>query len=571
MQSKKHLQSIILAGFVFLALAFVGTPQVKAAAYDCAANVTADGLAACCYPENSEPYQGVFCRADNLFLQKIGSNPPTCKSADQLLTSTTPLAPAKEAIAKNYIGFNCFTNSVITECKDSTYCKLSTGCISWQANAACTAAHKDTVCGTICGNCSSGYFQCGSECVSDIPVNPTCTAAGRVTTCSGCGSCSDPSKVQCNGVCQAPFDTSPNAACPAGRDQCTGACNACPAGMTPSGKYEDRHCVNFSDRFIEILSYGLARYGKVGSDVYDGKYDYSVTGLSSLMSDVFLKSDVAETLNWASPSLPPVIQNLITNNGSNSYFICSASQACPSDMTCSEGGLCYTAGTTGLPGVSCANASSCNLGLICTIPVGGTTGVCANPDTGLVYCATVGAACAVAGQTCGTDHYCHNQAKNAGDDCTSNSGCAEGLFCSSGFCVSQDVLSGIQYKGMSATTAFDSVLTSPGYTAANDKCNLAIAGSHVCTVEEMLFLANNSPASLPASGQGWINGGPPGFPANTNDCNAWTVKPQPPFTNTALGPLFDPRNAFGRFWNFTAKNTSLKPCNETGMAFLCCK
>lgn len=542
---------------VFAAL-FVAMPQAKAA-YDCAANVLEANLSTCCYPEGSEPYQGVFCRADGLFLQKIGSYPPVCKTPPEIMTLATT------ATAKNYVGFNCFTNSLNTACKDSSYCPQPNGCILWAANAACTAANKDTICGTTCGNCSTGYFQCGNTCVNDIPVDAACTAKGRVTTCSGCGGCSDSSKLLCGDTCVTPFATDATAACRYGIDACTGACQSCPSGKTPSGTKSSRECITYAERFLEIISYGLAKYGKFGTPAENGRYDYSVTGVEPLMSDVYLKSDIAENLNWNNTTtLPPVIQSLISNNGNNSYFTCDVKADCPvGSMECSEAGLCYTPG--GTAGVVCSSASACNLGLMCD-----ASGHCADPNGELTACTNVGAACAVAGQTCGTDHYCHVTTAAIGDVCANNTQCPAGALCNYATprvceAVAAAGSSTLSFVGITSAKYTAGFTVAPkGYQGANNVCSsdaaVGFSNSHVCTSGEILTLYNQKNTKILAeTGNGIVTAGPPGYTANADDCRGFMVK-------TLAG-----EKVYFRWWNFTSKYGSMSECANNLLGFACCK
>lgn len=93
------------------------------------------------------------------------------------------------------------------------------------------------------------------------------------------------------------------------------------------------------------------------------------------------------------------------------------------------------------------------------------------------------------------------------------------------------------------------------YQAANAVCG---AGEHVCGVGEILESIRCGVA-LPASGNnGWINGGPPGYTANANDCAGWT---------DGTGA------AYGRVWAFNGAAGGLgtqTPC-DASLPFACCK
>lgn len=99
--------------------------------------------------------------------------------------------------------------------------------------------------------------------------------------------------------------------------------------------------------------------------------------------------------------------------------------------------------------------------------------------------------------------------------------------------------------------------------------NLTLAGSHICTPDEMMNSYNHGTVDVSpvytysASKMLWINNGPPGYTANANDCNGWK--------STTVGT--DPESPnFGAVWNFTstAKAGGLTPC-KIGKKFACCK
>jgi hypothetical protein len=113
------------------------------------------------------------------------------------------------------------------------------------------------------------------------------------------------------------------------------------------------------------------------------------------------------------------------------------------------------------------------------------------------------------------------------------------------------------------------VSTYPGntgsYYAAYNRCNTDFPGSHVCTVEEILEsiqCSAGNPSAPIRNNEGqvaWINGGPPGFTANANDCIGWT-------SNAS--------NAYGRVWvfnNTTGGNGTQTSCNTPGLKFACCR
>jgi hypothetical protein len=61
-----------------------------------------------------------------------------------------------------------------------------------------------------------------------------------------------------------------------------------------------------------------------------------------------------------------------------------------------------------------------------------------------------------------------------------------------------------------------------GYQAANDICNTELSGSHFCRTDEVIYLIQTQDVSY-FSGTAWIAEGPPGYTANSNDCNGWTI------------------------------------------------
>ncbi|HPL93366.1 MAG TPA: hypothetical protein PLB38_03735 [bacterium] len=77
-----------------------------------------------------------------------------------------------------------------------------------------------------------------------------------------------------------------------------------------------------------------------------------------------------------------------------------------------------------------------------------------------------------------------------------------------------------------------------GYAAANAVCEAEFPGSHYCVTNEVITVIRTGDISG-WSGTAWIAEGPPGYTANSNDCNGWT-------SNLMTG--------LGAFWEFN--NTS---------------
>lgn len=104
-----------------------------------------------------------------------------------------------------------------------------------------------------------------------------------------------------------------------------------------------------------------------------------------------------------------------------------------------------------------------------------------------------------------------------------------------------------------------------GYRTVNALCDSEYHGSHVCTSAEILnSISCNSPAIENASGSAWINNGPPGYTAVSNDCRGWTS------SSSSAGIVY------GIFWSFSpsgADNSGmgwLTTCNVE-KKFACCK
>jgi hypothetical protein len=118
-----------------------------------------------------------------------------------------------------------------------------------------------------------------------------------------------------------------------------------------------------------------------------------------------------------------------------------------------------------------------------------------------------------------------------------------------------------------STSAFSAATT--GYDKVNDLCaaNPAYIGSHVCSSAEMMNSYNHGTVGVApiytynTNPTLWINNGPPGYVANSNDCMGWTA--------TDKGT--DPQNPnYGAMWVFAAKAGGLSPC-AVGRKFACCK
>lgn len=95
------------------------------------------------------------------------------------------------------------------------------------------------------------------------------------------------------------------------------------------------------------------------------------------------------------------------------------------------------------------------------------------------------------------------------------------------------------FIGTTTLTTYDGSFTSGakvGYDAANAICAADYAGSHFCRTDEIIATIASQDISTLFSGvaDAWIAEGPPGFTANSNDCDGWTSN-----TLTNLGAWWD--------------------------------
>lgn len=81
--------------------------------------------------------------------------------------------------------------------------------------------------------------------------------------------------------------------------------------------------------------------------------------------------------------------------------------------------------------------------------------------------------------------------------------------------VTQLVTTTASYSGSFATG------TLVGYQAGNDLCKARLSGSHFCRTDEVIYIIQTQDVSY-FGGTAWIAEGPPGYTANSNDCNGWT-------------------------------------------------
>jgi|SRR6056297_1185016 len=95
-----------------------------------------------------------------------------------------------------------------------------------------------------------------------------------------------------------------------------------------------------------------------------------------------------------------------------------------------------------------------------------------------------------------------------------------------------------------------------GYVAGNQICNLEFPGSHFCLKSEILSTIASGDYNY--TGYPWFQNGPPGYTANSNDCNGWITS-----SSDYLGP----------FWNWEinaqAGAAFLTPCSQV-KSLMCC-
>lgn len=98
-----------------------------------------------------------------------------------------------------------------------------------------------------------------------------------------------------------------------------------------------------------------------------------------------------------------------------------------------------------------------------------------------------------------------------------------------------------------------------GYSSANALCSALVAGSHVCTAEEILNTINSgATANIPINNTLWISNGPPGYTVNANDCIGWTDA-----ASTSFAPVWVKLASGDGFG-------ALDRCNST-RRYACCK
>jgi hypothetical protein len=97
-----------------------------------------------------------------------------------------------------------------------------------------------------------------------------------------------------------------------------------------------------------------------------------------------------------------------------------------------------------------------------------------------------------------------------------------------------------------------------GYIIANDICATEYTGSHICTIQEILYTVNSGgDGAISIGNKAWLSAGPPGYTANANDCQGW---------NSATS------GDYGKVWVKLSTNNSfgsLYECSDA-VPFMCC-
>ncbi len=547
-----------------IALAFFAVPflmPTAQAAYECNVDYTAGpaissaALDACCYPAAAEPFGGISCRPEGTFLQQIGGV-VTCAEEASLVAKAT----SQKSNNRKY--FSCFTGATPSTCRDNYCPQVGTGTCIVTTGTVCPAAkNRVNQCPGACGTCNQDSVYCPIP--VDGPKDPGFDVGPNYA-----------SAVSCQLKKYGPTTTNPNdpqSCSNQGKSVanfCTGECTGCAAGYTESGRNAGA-CIPFVQRFGEIFEDGLTWLGGYPYDpdgdgnaddfnndgfVEEHAYDYSDTGPEGLQS-VFLKSDMAETLNWNSQYLPKNIRWLLSN-----INLCTVDSDCKVNQECAPGGICST--PAGGVGTNCGNDSDCDIvgGLQCNV----TTGKCEIPGGPTNYyscnntgdCTGYDPAMICSTQTGGG--FCYVPGNKA--TCTNNSFCdiLAGYECdANGQCVipTPEVNLLAKFVGLSTTAVTGN---RGGYQAVDAICDAAYEKSHVCNSSELInSYAIGAEALVGETGIGWFNSAAPGniLPL-VSDCKGWANEGDDPYYSTV--------------WNFSIDASAIQPCSAL-KKFACCK
>lgn len=321
------------------------------------------GLDSCCYPigSDNEPYRGVSCRNEGLYLQELGQD-----RAVVCTDAATLLGIASSQRSLNRKAFNCFNGATPSACRDG-YCDDNGVCK--QSGAVCPSANnRVSLCPSGCGPCETGHVYCpgpgfdtptdpGIDPGPDFSGAPVCRLidygpGGGIQSESDSGSCRSQGRDLAN--------------------PCTGECTDCAAGFTLSGRSLGM-CIPFAQRFIEIYQDGLTPIGgkrlTFEGILHENTYLYGKTGdpvsadatRPEFFGSLLLEADSSDHLDWSSSTIPGPLAGLISGR----YQFCDTAADCPATGTpVCKSGLCYNA-AAGI-GDSCTIDSNCDVGLICS-------------------------------------------------------------------------------------------------------------------------------------------------------------------------------------------------------------
>ncbi len=242
MKNKIKFSCLIL--LVGLALFLIPTAQ---AAYDCPHNLADPST--CCL-DGEDGYQGVYCNPGE-YIQKIGSNSPSCKTSAEMLTR------AGEAGTKNFVGFNCFDNRLNKTCQTGLcYNPSADACQAFAGpNPACDALNRKTNCDQSCDGCTAGNIQCGGACQEPDPV--TCGDGYEPDYCTGTCGCE---KLKCphfvwqNGLATCLIYEQRGQYCKKCSDAKTTVCKT-------TRIIDHQHCIDFPQSpFLNVIKSGVCGY-----------------------------------------------------------------------------------------------------------------------------------------------------------------------------------------------------------------------------------------------------------------------------------------------------------------------
>lgn len=463
-------------------------------------------------------------------------------------------------------------------------------------------------------NCATGRFACGTasgvpQCVTSLPSKPI---ASQILNCDTCSfSCPSGQPIVCNDIC------SPRQSCPTAQNrvtsnECSGACGACRDGFVLNGADATGPCVpepakaylNF-DNMGELRAISGIRVLGSDADVNDlylnsgraisvvgaGETQLEVSGAGTGNFGLVLRAPstgaVAE-LRLAQGTTERWALSLRDTTGNFAIWRRSAGGWDSSPRLRID----YTTGELRLEDSISVGGTVRASGAIVTGPVE-ATGITA--ASGTITGALAAGSINVSGRAVLTDpspctggQAILRNAGNTGWECGTIAGGGSGgpefdpIFrdwqtagprtlldlavtgALTGGTVTGGTVNATGCFGPTFVGLTDAIATgdnggSPGYFIADDRCNAQFATSHVCTVSEILNSKGCDAAIFTGrtSGVGWILNGPPGFPANSNDCGG---------RSSALA------DDFGSIWAFSSTGGQglLTPCSSA-RAFACCR